>query len=51
MAIIMSGISMPVGTSDNEIISAGLKKADISSENAVEREYIRFHLMHESKMI
>ena len=35
MAIIISGISMPVGTSDNEIIAAGLKKAGISSANAV----------------
>lgn len=35
MAIIISGISMPVGTSDNEIIEAGLKKAGISSANAV----------------
>lgn len=35
MAIIISGISMPVGTSDEEIISAALKRSGISSQNAV----------------
>lgn len=35
MAIIISGVSLPVGTGDGEIIAAALKKAGISRKSAV----------------